>query len=91
MYTSVCYVICGCGGLKKGDCSKENPWHYLEQGVGSASQRTVEGRKRERAVSECVCVGCLVMEKGVVGVRGAERETDCRYGGGGWGGAKGSG
>lgn len=23
------------------------------------------------------------MEKGVVGVRGAERETDCRYGGGG--------
>ncbi|KAM7404939.1 hypothetical protein PAMP_012242 [Pampus punctatissimus] len=29
----------------------------------------------------CVCGECLVMEKGVVGVKGAEKEMDCRYGG----------
>lgn len=38
----------------------------------------------------CECGGCSVMEEGVVDVEGVERETDCRYGGGGKG-AKGSG
>lgn len=46
-----------------------------------------EGIERESSpktrLCVCVCGGCLVIEKGVVGVKGAERETDCRYGGGG--------
>ena len=52
-----------------------------------------EGIERERLAKKCfsVCGGCLMMEEGVVDVRGAERETDCRYQGEGGEGAKGSG
>lgn len=52
--------------------------------MGLALQRFGEGRiEREQLPKMCFCVcgGCLVMEEGVVDVRGAERETDCRYGG----------
>lgn len=81
----VCYVSPGCDGLnkKKRAVAVKKPWALPRV----RCVWTGEGSDREGVVTEDVPlrarVGCLVMEKGVVGVSGAERETDCRYGGGG--------
>lgn len=55
----------------------------LKSGVSLAENRRGKGLRGSGFLKMCFCVcgGCLVMEEGVVGVGGAERETDCRYGG----------
>lgn len=84
VHVCVCYARRCRGGLKKkGNRSKE-PLGTAERKVLSewGQRRGLRGSANRRCVPVCVCGGCLVTEKGVVGVRGAE--MDCRYGGRGW-------